>query len=182
MKIAIIMVERTVPAIRELIEAVSRELHASVIRDMVDLGITRSYRKERSQYRAEILLKELSRFRYGTDCTLFIFREDLFADALNFVFGISMQDIGIISTTRLDPRFYGEIGDAGEAKELFLERLVKEALHELGHSMGLPHCENRKCVMVFSKSIEGVDHKGREFCGKCREAIYRKEYKSLDEK
>ena len=80
---------------------------------------------------------------------------------------------GILSTVRLDPRFYREVEDATEAKELFIERLIKEALHELGHSIGLPHCKKKKCVMVFSNSIEQVDYKGSSFCDKCRKKLQR---------
>jgi archaemetzincin len=175
MKIAIILIERTVPGIRELMDAVSAELGAQIIRDMIDLGATHAYRKERNQYRAEVLLKELSRFAYDADFTLFIFREDMFAGNLNFIFGIASGKMGIVSTTRLDPRFYGEVDDPAQAKELFQERLIKEVLHELGHTLGLPHCENKKCVMVFSNSIEDVDYKGSKFCERCRELLQRKE-------
>jgi archaemetzincin len=168
MKIAIVLIERTVPGIRELMDAVRSEFNAKVIRDMVDLGATRAFRKQRNQYDAPVLLKELSRFRLDADFTLFIFREDLFAANLNFVFGIASGDMGIVSTTRLDPRFYGYTGDPAAAKELFKERLIKEALHELGHTLGLPHCEDKKCVMVFSNSIDDVDFKGAKFCEKCK--------------
>ena len=29
---------------------------------------------------------------------------------------------------------------------LFREIIVKKVIHELGHSFGLPHCENKRCV------------------------------------
>ena len=54
------------------------------------------------------------------------------------------------------------------AGALFRERILKEAVHELGHLHGLSHCDDRSCVMVFSESVEGVDSKGADFCGRCR--------------
>jgi len=175
MRIAIVLVDRTVPGIQELMDAVRKEFGAEVIRDMLDLGATRSFRKERKQYDAEILLAEVSRFSPPADKALYVFREDMFAGGLNFVFGLASGDSAIISTARLDPRFYGKAGDQHAAGELFKERLVKEALHELGHAFGLPHCDDRKCVMVFSNSIADVDFKEAGFCERCRKALYRKE-------
>lgn len=90
---------------------------------------------------------------------------DLYYNNLNFIFG--QAHVGgktaIISTSRLDPTFYGEPGN----QELFQKRVLKEAFHEIGHCVGLPHCENPDCVMVFSNSILGVDRKGRCFCQIC---------------
>jgi len=170
-----VLIERTVPGIRELMAAVKKEFGAEVIRDTLDLGATRSFRKERKQYDAEVLLAEFSRFRPFADKTLYIFREDMFVHGLSFVFGLASGDSAIVSTARLDPRFYGKVEDQHAAGELFKERLVKEALHELGHSFGLPHCENKKCAMVFSNSIAAVDFKGAELCEGCRKALYLKE-------
>lgn len=186
MRIAIVLIDRTVPGIRELMDAVRSKFGADVSREMIDLGATRSFRKERNQYDAEMLLSEVSRFRSSADRTLFIFREDLFVKDMNFifpleipsnfqtrqnswsfVFGLAQGDVCIVSTTRLDPRFYGKVEDLGKAGALFKERLIKEALHELGHTFSLPHCDNKKCVMVFSNSIEDVDFKGAEFCEDC---------------
>ena len=200
MRIAVVLIDRTLPGIQELMDAVCREFGAEVLRETVHLGATHSFRKERNQYDAEILLRELAPFRSrSADITLFIFREDMFVENLNFIFGVAENDFAIVSTARLDPRFYGAIIDAHIAEELFKERLIKEALHELGHTFGLPHCDekfsqkffsyrnenrssklrykNRKCVMVFSNSIADVDFKGAEFCENCRKALYRKEYK-----
>lgn len=206
MRISIVLIDRTVPGIRELMKAVRDEFKAEVVRDMIHLGATRAFRKERNQYDAEVLLQEVSRFRSLVDRTLFIFREDLFVQNMNFIFGLAAGDVCIVSTTRLDPRFYqsdrresvttcherrlvhehdrerdsfatsqidqiqfgnGEVEDPAEAKELFKERLIKEALHELGHAFGLPHCDNKRCVMVFSNSIKDVDFKGAKFCEGC---------------
>lgn len=83
---------------------------------------------------------------------------DLYAPGLNFVFGLA--DIegrrAVISLQRLRPEFYGSPpGDA-----LFLQRAVKEAVHELGHTYGLGHCRDPRCVMFFSNTLHDTDLKG----------------------
>lgn len=124
---------------------------------------SRVYSEERGQYYSSALLSELMRtipdyaFR-----VLGVADVDLFVPQLNFVFGEAMVNgpVGLISLHRLRPEFYGEIPD----EELFAERAVKEAVHELGHTFGLRHCRNLECVMYFSNRIEDTDRKSVGFC------------------
>jgi len=92
---------------------------------------------------------------------------DLYAPGLNFVFGLA--DIegrrALISLARLRPESYGSPPD----DTLFLERAVKEAVHELGHTYGPGHCRNPRCVMFFSNTLHDTDFKGPGFCVACRE-------------
>jgi len=46
-----------------------------------------------------------------------------------------------------------------------------QARYELGHTLGLQHCENYQCVMSSSHGVEWIDLKGSHFCGTCRSAI-----------
>jgi archaemetzincin len=84
---------------------------------------------------------------------------DLFAPGLNFVFGRAL--LGgrgcVISIARLQH----------PDSQIVAERIVKEAIHELGHTLGLDHCKNTRCVMFFSNSIADTDGKGDRFCGRC---------------
>lgn len=118
----------------------------------------------REQYEASRLLEKVSSLPNGK--SLGITSVDLFAPGLNFVFG--QAEIGgrkgLISTARLDPRFYGEEFD----ESLFLKRVLKEAVHELGHTFGLRHCRNPNCVMFFSNSISDTDRKSESFCSFCK--------------
>jgi archaemetzincin len=99
---------------------------------------------------------------------------DLYVPSLNFVFGEAKcpGNVAVISIFRLDPRFYGE-----ENESLLYRRAVKEAVHELGHTFGLTHCEDSSCVMFFSNSIYDTDRKHETFCGRCvplvRKAVQR---------
>jgi archaemetzincin len=82
---------------------------------------------------------------------------DLYAPGLNFVFGEADMNSGvaIISLCRLRPEHYGLPPD----ESLFLERVIKEAIHELGHTYGLGHCHNSRCVVYFSNSLPDTDRK-----------------------
>jgi len=122
----------------------------------------RAYRGERGQYEASAFLGEMLGRCAGR--FLAVTGVDLYAPGLNFVFGLA-QCPGrgaVVSLHRLDPSFYGQKG----GKRLLLGRLVKEAVHEVGHTLGLGHCGGR-CVMSFSNSILEVDAKGEEPCFTC---------------
>jgi len=82
---------------------------------------------------------------------------DAYSGNLNFVFGEAQLDgsISAIYLPRLRQEFYGLKSN----ESVFCQRLVKEAVHELGHSFGLSHCRNIKCVMHFSNSLSDTDIK-----------------------
>jgi archaemetzincin len=88
---------------------------------------------------------------------------DLFVPGMNFVFGEARLPgrVGIISTHRLWPQSPSD-------NELFHERVIKEAVHEIGHMSGLRHCADSLCVMHFSEHIGDTDRKHAEFCSSCR--------------
>lgn len=55
----------------------------------------------------------------------------------------------------------------GADRTVLKDRLVKEALHELGHTYGLDHCARSSCPMSESHSVLEVDQKQKEFCSRC---------------
>lgn len=57
-------------------------------------------------------------------------------------------------------------------KLLFYKRLEKVVLHELGHNMGLPHCDNPKCVMTSAaEKISTIDNANASLCSNCARKI-----------
>ncbi len=85
---------------------------------------------------------------------------DLTVPGLNFVFGLAdpARGAAVISLARLYPEFYGQPRDPRR----FKERAVKEAVHELGHLLGLGHCPDPACVMSFSNSLADTDRRVRD--------------------
>jgi archaemetzincin len=95
---------------------------------------------------------------------------DLFIPILTFVFGLAFFEgrAALVSTHRLFPEFYG----LPAAPDLVLQRLEKEALHEIGHTCGLRHCGDYRCVMHYSNTAEEVDLKEGSFCPTCEAKIH----------
>lgn len=90
---------------------------------------------------------------------------DLFIPILTFVYGEAQLGgrAAVVSTARL-------ASDNGFRldRALLRERTVKEAIHEIGHTFGLIHCERRTCVMSRSVNLVQVDAKDRGLCPDCR--------------
>ncbi|MHA1913685.1 MAG: archaemetzincin family Zn-dependent metalloprotease [Promethearchaeota archaeon] len=131
------------------------------------------YNSEREQFNATKILKKLGKNSRGTHSfrILGVIDEDIYRKNSNFVFGLANKTSGValISLTRLRERFYldkGGIHRQEESEELFDKRILKEAIHELGHTFGLPHCKNR-CIMQRSTSLADTDNKPKEFCESC---------------
>ena len=118
----------------------------------------------RQQYSAKMILDQLHPEK--SDRILGVTDVDLFVPELNFVFGVAdlPGERAVIALPRLRQQFYGK----DEDETLFLGRTIKEAVHELGHTHGLAHCSNPRCVMMFSKTIEDTDYKDHTFCPICR--------------
>lgn len=127
-----------------------------------------AYDKKRRQYNATITLNYIKEFaNHRTDYThiLGIIDMDLYSLELNYVFGEAYMpgNAGLISLRRLKPEFYGEKYDY----KILQLRAIKEAIHELGHTLNLQHCPRSYCVMHFSNSIFEVDKKQNLFCDQC---------------
>jgi len=70
---------------------------------------------------------------------------DLFIPVLTFVFGEAQVDgpAAVVSTARLRLTY----NDRPASLNLVEARLLKECLHELGHTFGLVHCPDAACLM-----------------------------------
>ncbi len=125
---------------------------------------------ERGQYWATAILRELAAAVEGSAVRLLgITEADLFVPVLTFVFGEAQLggQCALVSLHRLREEFYGLPPNPA----LLMERAVKEAVHELGHTYGLRHCSDWRCVMASTHSVERLDLKEPRFCPACRRIV-----------
>lgn len=121
---------------------------------------------ERGQYYSTELLARMKGVRAPAAWRLLgLTAFDLYIPTLTFVFGEAQLEgeCALVSLHRLRQEFYGLPPDP----RLLYERLLKEAVHELGHTLRLRHCGDYRCVMAPSHSVEWVDLKGPSFCPTC---------------
>ena len=128
-----------------------------------------AFNEERKQYRSDIILNQIVNYAQRektVNRVLGVVDVDIFVQQLNYVFGEAERPgkAALISLWRLRPEFHKKPANM----ELFVERSTKEAVHELGHTLGLGHCDNPFCVMYFSNSIFDTDRKQSLFCHKCQ--------------
>ena len=130
-----------------------------------------AFHPERQQYHSsEILAWMESQITPATWRLLALTAADLYIPILTFVFGEARLDgkTAVVSLHRLRQEFYGLPPDP----ELLRERLVREAVHELGHTFALRHCDDWQCAMASSSSVEAIDVKGAALCPMCRAKIF----------
>lgn len=128
-----------------------------------------TYYKERNRYRADSIIKFLNKETKEGFVTI----------------GLTSKDI---SATRGKIKDFGIMGlgyRPGKAcvassfrlsKENRDEQLYKIAIHELGHTQGLPHCPEKMC---FMRDAEGKNPTNEEtdFCKKCKTFLINKNWK-----
>jgi archaemetzincin len=144
---------------------------ASIFKTEVVMGLPEAvpeyaFNQRRNQYFSSAILDTLSRTTKPQQTKILsLIDKDLYVPELNFVFGEAdfSHGIGIISLTRLRQSFW----NLPEDRDIFLKRALKEAVHEMGHVLGLSHCSNPKCVMHFSNSLRDTDIKEEHFCSNC---------------
>lgn len=146
-----------------------------------------SYDQSRKRHNAEIILDHLSKklsLKNIRDINIAVLDIDIFVPRLNFVFGLAVNfpRICLISTARLNPLFYSDLKISPRVKsraiylskedrKIFNERILKEAVHEIGHTLGLGHCPDYKCVMYFSNTLLDTDKKSSNFCTNCQNLL-----------
>lgn len=137
------------------------------------IEIDKFYDPVRDQYHSTGILKHfILEKKPPAERICFLARVDLYIPILTFVFGEA--HLGgkhcIVSEHRLREEFYLRPID----KKLETQRLLKEIVHELGHTFGMVHCIDDLCVLHNSYNIEDTDRKSHFPCTVCFEDLDRR--------
>lgn len=132
--------------------------------------------KEKSDFKSGLKYRSTELINYFSDNTpeeingiLFITISDLYSPVFARYYGEAQLNgnVGIISTFHLNENLSEESRDS----VVFLSRLQKEAIHEVGHLFGLIHCMDPNCVMNLSGKSCDIDIKSSSFCTSCSEVL-----------
>jgi len=142
----------------QLVEASLKRTYDAKVVELPGLTLPKSaYRSSRNRYDAEGLLAHIpARQSWKT-------------------IGVTDRDI---STPAHGVSDYGIMGRAGIGAPVAVVSSYRAkagvgtvAIHEIGHTLGLPHCPNVKCVMVDAKGTARVAKSSGRFCQTCAARI-----------
>ena len=123
-----------------------------------------AFDKDRNQYSSSKILDKLDE-NASADCLkiVAITEKDLFIPILTYVYGEARLNGRpcIVSFHRLVAGLELEVVSKG------YKRIVKEAIHELGHTFNLRHCRDPVCLMHYCRNLEDVDKKSNQYCRYC---------------
>jgi len=168
-KIALKPVGNIEPWIMEELKASLEQTFGQAVEIKMPLEqLDHAYNPRRNQYHSTTFLDAMSS---EGERILGVCDVDLYIPGLNFVFGQAdpRRKTAVISLFRLRPERYA----LPREERLLAERAAKEAIHELGHTEGLGHCRDDRCVMHFSNSLPETDRKSALFCKECAKKLNR---------
>ncbi|HZQ96819.1 MAG TPA: archaemetzincin [Candidatus Sulfotelmatobacter sp.] len=129
-----------------------------------------AYHAERQQFHSSEILQRMHRLVSGRTWRLLAVADvDLYIPILKYVFGEAQMGgpCALVSACRLRQEFYGLDGD----EELVRTRLLKECIHELGHTLDLRHCQDYRCAMASAHAVEWIDLRETGLCESCRSRL-----------
>jgi len=154
----------------ELFKPISREIHrifgyrTEVMPLLQDLQFALD--PGRDQYHSTPILEKLAgKAPPEAIKVLAITQVDLFIPILTHVYGEAQLGgkACIVSTYRLKENI-----SPLHAQQSYTGRIVKEAIHELGHTFKLRHCRDSQCIMHYCRSVIDVDRKSDQLCRYCK--------------
>jgi len=144
------------------------EVPCEIVPAVLDPSAT--FHAERRQYHSSQILATMQEFANGDSGRVVGIADiDLYIPILTFVFGEAQigGQCALVSAARLRQEFYGLRPDQG----LLEQRLLKEAIHEIGHTCDLTHCDDYLCAMAASHAVEWIDIKDAALCRDCQEKL-----------
>ena len=113
----------------------------------------------RGQFEAGKIIHNLAAIPGGALFRLGVVNVDIYTPILTFVFGESQLGgkAAVISSFRVQSK----------NQEKTYNRTAKIAIHEIGHLLGIVHCQSPDCLMRFSNSPEKLDDLPLRFCQAC---------------
>ncbi len=122
--------------------------------------------QNRNQHHSTMILEQLAAIAPAEAIRVIgIAQVDLFIPILTHVYGEAQLGgvACVVSTFRLNE------GRSGmNISNKYIGRIVKEAVHELGHTFNLRHCPEESCIMHYCRNEEDVDRKSDELCRYCK--------------
>jgi len=131
------------------------------------LDPTPSYHAERQQHHSSEIIERMQPLVSPQDWrVLAVTGADLYIPILKYVFGEAEMGgrCALVSFHRLHQEFYGLDRD----DDLLALRLLKEAVHELGHTLDLNHCQDYRCAMASAHAVEWIDLRELTLCESCQ--------------
>ena len=165
----------------ELIDAIAREIKqvfgfSTEINSIIE-DLSPELDQNRQQYNSTLILGRLAaNVPSHIVKVLAVAQVDLFIPILTHVYGEAQLGgtASIVSTYRLN-----ESGSGMNIPRKYVDRIVKEAIHELGHTFNLRHCPEEACIMHYCRNEEDVDRKSDQLCRYCK-VMLADEIKRLD--
>ena len=126
------------------------------------------------QYLADAIIQEGLR-RKGEGILILLTASDIYTAGVNYVFGLAVKGCAVVSRARIDPAYWRGLDEVyaytSKGRPFFEKQFGKVLIHEFGHTLGLPHCLNESCVMLYSNSPLELYRKGEWFCQPCLEKL-----------
>ena len=125
--------------------------------------------------------------QYSADSIIYLLAT-LQNDSIATIVGLTHQPIFTIKNAKKMPyyneKIFGMGFQPGNAcvvsdfkftstdKAIYTHRLKTVILHEKGHNLGLPHCNNTHCIMSEKNGdIASMDKSGNDYCIRCKNIL-----------
>jgi archaemetzincin len=125
-----------------------------------------AFHPNRNQYHSTPVLEQLAHKAPANAIrVLAVVQVDLFIPILTHVYGEAQLGgkACMVSTNRLNEGHHSL-----NTQEPYLSRIIKEAIHELGHTFNLRHCREHTCLMHYCRNENDVDRKSDQLCRYCK--------------